>query len=124
VLCSLLAVDEDRRVRYTGITEIAARVHRTRKGIVVSNHDGSYMLRDVLQLLTDAGVWEHLPSVDSQQLVVGIVDLACRHYDCNAGEILDGHEAFGICYSCRKPVEHLMRGLCPTCTAIAYGVAQ
>ncbi|HJZ46922.1 MAG TPA: hypothetical protein VKE41_07135, partial [Roseiflexaceae bacterium] len=81
----------------------------------MSNHGGSYMLRDVLTLLTQAGVWEHLPRPVTQSLVGNIVDLACRRYDCNAGEILDGHEGLGVCYSCRKPVEPLRRGLCLSC---------
>jgi hypothetical protein len=81
----------------------------------MSNHAGSYMLRDVLTLLTQAGVWQYMPRPATQNLVVGIVDLACRRYDCNAGEILDGHEGLSVCYSCLKPVEPLRRGLCLSC---------
>jgi len=73
------------------------------------------MLRDVLTLLTQAGIWEHLSRPATQSLVVGIVELACRRYDCNAGEILDGHEGLGVCYFCQRPVEPLRRGLCPSC---------
>ena len=43
----------------------------------MSNHPGSYMLRDVLMLLTQAGIWQHMPRIATQNLVVGIVDLAC-----------------------------------------------
>ena len=81
----------------------------------MSNHDGSHMLHDVLDLLTDAGVWERMTHADSQKLVLDILDLACRFHDCNSGEILDGHEEFGICYYCRKPVEPLYDGLCLRC---------
>lgn len=81
----------------------------------MSNHGGSYMLRDVLRLLTQADVWQHMPGPAIQGLVGNSVDLACRRYECNAGEILDGHEGLGICYSCRKPVERLRRGLCLSC---------
>jgi hypothetical protein len=71
----------------------------------VSNHDGSYMLRDVLTLLDRAGIWEQLPRAKMQQLVVEMVRLACHHHDCNAGEILDGHEKLGVCYCCWGPAE-------------------
>ena len=73
------------------------------------------MLRDVLTLLIQAGVWQHMPRAASQNVVLSIVDLACSQYDCNAGEILDGHEELGICYSCWKPVEQLRHGLCQSC---------
>jgi hypothetical protein len=73
------------------------------------------MLRDVLTLLNEAGVWEHLPRPATQSLVINIVELACRRYDCNAGEILDSHDALGICYCCRKAAEPLRRGLCLSC---------
>ncbi|PDV96534.1 hypothetical protein [Candidatus Chloroploca asiatica] len=81
----------------------------------MSNHDGSYMLRDVLTLLDEAGVWAAMPRTVQQDLVIRIVKLACDRHDCNAGEILDGHEAFGLCYDCRTPAEPLRHGLCRTC---------
>lgn len=83
----------------------------------MSNHDGSYMLRDVLTLLDTAGVWEQMPRARTQQLVVEIVRLACHRHDCNAGEILDGHEKLGVCYYCRNPAETLRRGICRACRA-------
>lgn len=81
----------------------------------MSNHQGSYMLCDILSFLREAGVWEQMPRATTQQLVIKIVDFACHRHDCNAGEILEGHEAFGICYSCRQPAEPLKRGLCTRC---------
>lgn len=81
----------------------------------MSNHQGSYMLCDILSFLREAGVWEQMPRATTQQLVIKIVEFACHRHDCNAGEILDGHEAFGICYSCRRPAEALKRGLCTIC---------
>lgn len=83
----------------------------------MSNHDGSYMLRDVLTLLDKAGVWEQMPRARTQQLVVEIVRLACHRHDCNAGEILDGHEKLGVCYYCWSPAETLRRGICRACRA-------
>lgn len=81
----------------------------------MSNHAGSYLVRDVLILLTQAGVWQQMPRAATQDLVVKIVNLACDRYDCNAGEILDGHEALGMCYACLKPTEVLRDGMCLTC---------
>jgi hypothetical protein len=98
------------RVRYANAVN-----YRTRKATRVSNHWGSYLLRDTLTLLNEGGVWAHMSQTAAQQLVIRIVNLACDHYDCNAGEILDGHDALGICYDCRTPAEPLRRGLCLNC---------
>jgi hypothetical protein len=73
------------------------------------------MVREVLTLLAQAGVWQHMPRAAAQDLVISIVDLACRRYDCNAGEILDGHAALGVCSSCRKPADVLRSGMCLAC---------
>jgi hypothetical protein len=89
----------------------------------MSNHQGSYMLRDVLSLLEEAGIWERIPRAKTQQLVMKIVELACLRHDCNAGEILDGHEVFGICYVCRQPAEPLRSGRCQQCRG-KYGGVQ
>jgi hypothetical protein len=83
----------------------------------VSNHDGSYMLRDVLTLLDSAGIWEQMPRAKMQQLVVEMVRFACHRHDCNAGEILDGHEKLGVCYYCWSPGKTLRRGICQACRA-------
>lgn len=73
------------------------------------------MLCDVLSFLGEAGVWERMPKTAVQQLVIKIVDFACYRHDCNAGEILEGHEKLGVCYYCWSPAETLRRGLCQAC---------
>ncbi|PDW00052.1 hypothetical protein [Candidatus Viridilinea mediisalina] len=81
----------------------------------MSNHSGIYMLRDMLDVLNKAGVWAHMPRADVQKVIINIVHLARTGYDCNPGEILEDHEAFGVCHYCLKPAERLRYGMCPIC---------
>jgi hypothetical protein len=83
----------------------------------MSNHGGSYMLREVFGMLNEAGVWEHMPREKTQQLIVDVVNFARNQHDCNPGEILEDHEVFGICYVCLKPAEPLQDGICLACEA-------
>lgn len=82
----------------------------------MSNHAGSYMLNDVLGMLHRAQVFDMLGREKSQQLLVEIVERACRYYDCNSGEILENYGAmFGLCASCLKQAEIFEFGLCKSC---------
>ncbi len=83
----------------------------------MSNHSGSYMLNEVIEKLNDYEVFQQLGKEKSQQLVIEIVRLASRQYDCNSGEILDGHaELLHICYQCVRAAEILdEEGVCPDC---------
>lgn len=82
----------------------------------MSNHDGSYLLNEVIALLRRERVFEHLGKRTSQRIVAEIVRRADAEYDCNPGEILDGHgEALGVCYHCVRPVDTLVIGLCTAC---------
>jgi len=83
----------------------------------MSNHSGSYMLNEVIEKLDKYEVFQRLGKEKSQQLVIEIVRLARRQYDCNSGEILDGHsELLHICYQCVQAAEVLDgEGVCPDC---------
>lgn len=82
----------------------------------MSNHSGSYLLNEVITKLDRFQVFEMLDNAKSQALVMEIATLGCRDYDCNRGEILEGHEAqFQLCRYCFYPAEDLEDGLCPTC---------
>ena len=69
-------------------------------GDFMSNHSGSRMLNDIIQLLNDEEVLNTIGLQKSQQVITQIVDIASRIYDCNSGEILDGHTDYlNICLS-------------------------
>jgi hypothetical protein len=87
-----------------------------REGNAVSNHAGGYLLNEVIEILDKAKVFDLLGKERSQDLILQITHRACREYDCNAYEILEGYEArLGICHCCTSPAEKIKRGLCPTC---------
>lgn len=82
----------------------------------MSNHSGSYLLNDCLRLFHREGVFTQLGRDRSRKLVLELINSACRQWDCNGGEILDGlAEVFGICLGCRTLTDDLERELCPTC---------
>ena len=65
----------------------------------MSDHAGSYLLNEVIEILDEAKVFDLLGQERSRALILKILHHALRDYDCNAGEILEGYEArFGICY--------------------------
>ncbi len=73
------------------------------------------MLNDILQLLEKRGVFSQIGLEASQQLTLGIVQLA-RKYDCNAGEILDEiGERLSLCIWCLSAKQDLNEGICSDC---------
>ena len=86
-----------------------------KKGCIVSNHSGSYMLNGVLRLLDEASVFEHLGREGTQCLALKILDLSWDH-DCNPGEILGGiGERVGVCYMCGAPADEFVGDECIEC---------
>jgi len=82
----------------------------------MSNHDGSYLLNEVLLLLEREGVFRALGREKSRKLVITIVKKAASEYDCNYGEILeDIGERLKICQCCLKKTVELEDGLCKAC---------
>jgi hypothetical protein len=82
----------------------------------MSNHSGSYMLNDIIQLLNDEQVLNMIGLQKSQQVITKIVNIASREYDCNRGEILEGHTDYlNLCYCCLSITTDLQSGLCPNC---------
>jgi hypothetical protein len=49
----------------------------------MSNHTGSYMLNDIIQLLNDEQVLNIIGLEKSQQVITQIVKIASKEYDCN-----------------------------------------
>ena len=82
----------------------------------MSDHSGSYMLNDIIQMLRDEQVLNIIGLEKSQQVITQIINIACRTYDCNSGEILDGHTDYlNICYCCLSVTTDLDNGLCKKC---------
>ncbi len=82
----------------------------------MSNHSGSYMLNQVLEMLEQKGVLADLGQEKAQELLADTVRISER-YDCNSGEILDGiGERVGICYDCLRPATDFDHGgMCRAC---------
>ena len=81
----------------------------------MSNHDGSYLLNEVLHLLEARGLFTQLGPEATQQLVRDIVRLSSR-YDCNRGEIMEEiGERLGICSRCLTAQSDLTHGMCGSC---------
>jgi hypothetical protein len=82
----------------------------------MSNHTGSYMLNDILNLLNKEQVFRDLDQTKTQALIREIISIATHEYDCNSGEILEGlTDEFEICYGCLNTSTNLENGLCEKC---------
>jgi recombinational DNA repair protein RecR len=81
----------------------------------MSNHDGSYMLNDVLKLLEKESIFEIIGQEKSQKIALDFIKIGNGH-DCNNGEILDDiGERLKICYCCLKISNEFKNGLCKSC---------
>ncbi len=82
----------------------------------MSNHTGSHLLNDVFSILVKEKVFEPPGREATQKIVLEIVEIARKRYDCNYGEILeDNAQALGVCQRCLKPANKLTRGFCRNC---------
>ncbi len=81
----------------------------------MSNHSGSRMINEVLELLEKNEVFGWLGQEKTQQMIADILRIA-RRYDCNNGEMLEGiGMRLGICYLCHQYAPHLKEGVCRPC---------
>ncbi|MBY0526855.1 MAG: hypothetical protein K2R98_25910 [Gemmataceae bacterium] len=89
----------------------------------MSNHAGSYLLNEVLHLLEQRGVFTALGSEAAQRLVLDILELSTRRYDCNSGEILEEIGGrLGICSWCLTAQSNLSHhGMCISCRELECG---
>jgi hypothetical protein len=82
----------------------------------MSNHEGSYLLNEVIGILDGAKVFELLGKEKSQELVLRITRRGTSRHDCNAYEILEGYEErLGICHVCVAPAKEIEDGVCVAC---------
>ena len=85
----------------------------------MANHGGSYMVREILDLLEREKVFEFLSREKTHHFLQTVVRRAVYGYDCVAREILKGFGSrFGLCDSCYRACEDLRFGLCPDCQSL------
>lgn len=81
----------------------------------MSNHSGSYMLNNTLNIAYKMGILESIGKDKACEFALNLVEMG-RRYDCNNGEILeDIGERLGICYYCLKIADDFEDGLCKNC---------
>jgi hypothetical protein len=74
------------------------------------------MLNEILRLLDQHLLFQSLEGERKAEIIREVVQVACREYDCNAGEILQGlGQRFGICYYCLQPADDLKNDMCSRC---------
>jgi hypothetical protein len=82
----------------------------------MSNHSGSRMLNKVITILDRQQVFSGMDKETAQKLIKEIAQMASLEYDCNQGEILEGHtQQFNLCSYCLSDTSNLDDGLCATC---------
>lgn len=81
----------------------------------MSNHQGSYMLNDILQMPELKSIFTTVGKEKTQIFVLNLLKIA-DSYDCNSGEILEGiGEQLGICYYCQQTAESFQDEVCQSC---------
>ena len=90
----------------------------------MSNHSGSYMLNEVLQLIEKESVFEFWGRTRTQDIIRKIVRIG-YDYDCNSGEILEGIGVrLGICYCCCENAVEFQKGLCESCHGEGFSLDE
>jgi hypothetical protein len=86
----------------------------------MSNHDGSYLINQILFLLNDHEVFQFFGKEKTLQFLKRIREIGCEH-DCNAGEILEEiGEQLKICYCCWEYADSLENEMCGKCCNEVY----
>lgn len=81
----------------------------------MSNHDGSYMLNYVIQILDQYNFFNNMDKNKKESFFEEIRKISWE-FDCNPGEILeDIGEKIRICYACWHSAEDLENGICLEC---------
>ena len=81
----------------------------------MANHQGAYMLNNVLRMLEGESFFATLGPEKTQQFIKRVVDLGYRD-DCQSYEILDGiGPHLGICVVCSCRSDDLEDGRCSDC---------
>ena len=81
----------------------------------MSNHQGSYMLNEILPMPELQSIFKVVGKEKTQSLVLNLIEIA-DSYDCNSSEILNGlGEQLSICYYCRQPADIYQEEVCRNC---------
>lgn len=81
----------------------------------MSNHGGSYLINEVLEVFEDYKVFKSLGKAKTKKLLLEIRSIG-MYYDCNDGEILNRiGERLGFCYNCWDYGKNFDDGLCEKC---------
>jgi hypothetical protein len=84
----------------------------------MSNHDGGYMLNDILSWFSKAGVLSEMSKSKRSSLLRLIWSLSNR-WDCNWYEIIDTDLAvsLAVCRECQRSSRRIdpKEGICPRC---------
>lgn len=83
----------------------------------MSNHDGSYMLRDVLRLMLDKEFFNGKTDEERQDFMRKMMSI-CDRYDGNVYEAVEGIESrLRYCHMCKKVVQviHEEDSICSKC---------
>jgi len=84
----------------------------------MSNHSGSYMLNEIISVLNREQVFEFWGKERTQRIMLEMLSRATSEYDCNPGEVLEGHgTTLGLCYDCKLPADNVVDDLCQKCRA-------
>lgn len=83
----------------------------------MSNHEGGYLVSDVLDILDEYKVFELLGTPQSIVLIVQIMKHGSHEYDCNTGEMISEElsDKLSFCYYCLDQQPGIEEGLCETC---------
>ena len=81
----------------------------------MSNHQGSYMINEVLYALKECNAFELLGRERTLEFLVKVRRISFD-YDCNDGEILDNiGKELKICYQCWDYCDAMDYGICDIC---------
>ena len=82
----------------------------------MSNHWGSHMLNEALEVLERRAIFARIGPEETQQVVADFLAISDGN-DGNRYEVLDElGKRLRICYECAKYSDQLEYGLCPDCS--------
>ncbi|MGL4362446.1 MAG: hypothetical protein ACRCSG_04085 [Cellulosilyticaceae bacterium] len=81
----------------------------------MSNHDGSYLMNDMLALMMEFKMFENISSEEKKDFFDKLL-IMIQQNDCNSGEVLeDIGEELGVCYYCFGIKDSFEDGICIDC---------
>lgn len=87
----------------------------------MSNHSGSYLLQNALEIMEELGFFKNVTIEQIRDLCQKLSVMASCEYDCNPGEIMETmSKKYGICYCCwelitKSEADKDFNGMCKKC---------